>query len=336
MRLLICLFLISLFFSCNQKNKNPDVSNIKIDLQTIRFEEEIFTIDSTEMVQKLDAVIAKNGAFGEDYLNTILNIDPNWPNDSIVNYVSGFTSTFRPLFDTSELIFHDFSKYENEIKQGLQYLKYYFPKNKFPSKIITYIGPLDGYGDILTEDAFVIGLHHHLGKNASFYNSTWLHETYPEYLTNKFEPSYISINCMKNMILDMYPEKNEDLNLSVKMVEKGKQLYMLSKLLPEKEAYQLIGYTEKQLKDCYAHEASIWDLFIQNNLLQNINYNIIKNYIGESPKTQELGEASPGNIGSFVGWQIVKKYMEKNPSVTVPQLMGTSEDVIFEKAKYKP
>jgi hypothetical protein len=63
---------------------------------------------------------------------------------------------------------------------------------------------------------------------------------------------------------------------------------------------------------------------------------VIKNYIGESPKTQELGEASPGNIGSFAGWQIVKKYMDKNPGKTLKQLMSTDPELIFQEAKYKP
>jgi hypothetical protein len=98
------------------------------------------------------------------------------------------------------------------------------------------------------------------------------------------------------------------------MVDKGRKLYMLSQLLPDKEEYKLIGYTEQQLKDCYKNESQIWDLFVQNNFLQTIDNNIIKNYVEEGPKTQELGEGSPGNIGSFTGWQIVKKIHGKKPT----------------------
>ena len=113
-------------------------------------------------------------------------------------------------------------------------------------------------------------------------------------------------------------------------------LFRSSKLLPGTDEYKLIGYTADQLKDVYAHEKNVWDLFVQNNLLQTIDENVIKNYIGESPKTQELGDASPGNIGSFAGWQIVKKYMQKNPEITVQKLMETDADSIFQEAKYKP
>ena len=336
MRLLISLVLATVFFSCNTGKGTPDVSNIEIKLNTRRFDKELFSLDSNQMAQQLDPLIAKYPSFGENFLISILGADPKWNTDTTANYVKEFIAAYRPIYDTAEKIFSDFSPYEKEIKKGIKFLKYYFPIYKTPEKIITYIGPLDGYGDILSEDAFIIGLQHHLGKSASYYQSSRLQETYPSYITNRFEPDYISINCMKNIILDMYPEKKDESTLAVKMIENGKRLYCLQKLLPEKESYKLIGYTETQLKDCYTHEANIWNLFIQNDLLQIIDNNTIKNYIGDSPKTQELGEASPGNIGSFTGWQIVKKYMDNNPKVSLLSLMGTNAEIILEKAKYKP
>ncbi len=331
----IALFSV-LFFSCKNNTKAPDVSHIKIDIKTERFEQDFFKIDSNRVAEQLDPVIAKNPGFAENFLTTILNMDPRWQGDTAANYVKGFLNAYYPVFDTVQKVFKDFSPFEKELKQGLQYVKYYFPGFKTPSKIITYIGPLDGYGDILDTDALIVGLQHHLGKDYSMYRQEWVRQTYPEYITNRFTPGHIAANSMKNIVLDMFPEKNEDKSLLVQMVEKGKRLYLLQQFLPKTEEYKLIGYTEKQLKDSYSHEAAIWDLFVQNNFLQTIDYNVIKNYIGESPKTQELGEASPGNIGSFSGWQIVKKYMSKNPGTKLDQLMATDAEQLFTAAKYKP
>jgi hypothetical protein len=240
------------------------------------------------------------------------------------------------VFDSSQKLFADFSTYEKQIKRTLQYLHFYFPKYPAPKKVITYIGPLDGYGDILDTDAFIVGLHQHLGSDFSMYKTEMVRTTYPDYISNRFTPDYIAINCMKNIVQDMYPEKIEDKTLVIQMVEKGKRLYVLQKLVPFAKENQLIGYTEKQLKESMEREAVIWDLFVQNNFLQSIDNNVIKNYIGESPKTMELGEASPGNIGSFCGWQIVKKYMNNFPETSLDSLMNTDPEIIFQKAKYKP
>ncbi len=337
MRPIIAVCLLPLFFlSCNNSSKAPDVSGIKVNLTTGRFEKDLFSLDTNHITEQLDQLIAKYPSFGENFLTTVLNTDPRWSADSSADYVKGFIGSYRNVFDSAEKIFTDFAPYEKQIKIGLQYVHFYFPGYKAPSKVITYIGPLDGFGDILAEDAFIVGLHHHLGKNFSLYKTAWVQETYPEYISNRFEPEYIPINCMKNIVTDIYPEKFEDKSLVIQMVEKGKRLYALSKLLPDVEEHKLIGYTAEQMKACYDHQVAIWDLFIQNNFLQTIDYNIIKNYIGEGPKTPELGESSPGNIGSFAGWQIVKKFMEKKSGLSLPALMSTDAEVLFQEAKYRP
>lgn len=337
MRILVTLFCLSLVIdSCNSGEKTPDVSHINIILNTRRFEQDLFRMDTLNFSANLNLLLAKYPSFGENFLSTILNCDPKWSADTTANYVHGFTKAYRQVYDSAQIVFKDFAFYENEIRKGLQFVKHYFPGYPQPKKIITYIGPLDGYGDILSDDEIIVGLHHHLGRHFSLYKTALVQETYPAYISDRFEPGYIALNCMKNIINRLYPEKMEDKPLVEQMVEKGKRLFLLSKLLPLTEEYKLIGYTKEQLKGVYEHEPAVWDLFVQNNFLQTIDNNIIKNYIGESPKTQELGEASPGNIGSFAGWQIVKKFMKKNPEYSLQQLMGAEAEFIFREAKYKP
>jgi uncharacterized protein YjaZ len=64
---------------------------------------------------------------------------------------------------------------------------------------------------------------------------------------------------------------------------------------------------------------------------------LIQNYIGEAPFTQGLSqEYSPGNIGQWIGWRIVKTFAEKNSSLAPTVIMNTPAAEILEKAKYKP
>ena len=327
--------LCATLFSCST-NKIPDVTNIKINLTTERFEKDFFDTTTNNLLVYLKQLNSHSPSFVDNYLTKILNVDPQWPADSAANYVNGFIKAYRPVYDSAEKIFSDFTPYQNEIKKGLQFVKYYFPKYNLPQKIITYIGPADGYGDILAEDALIIGLQHHLGKNNSLYKTALVQETYPTYISSRFEPSYITINCIKNIVNDMFPEKLDDKPMVDQMIEKGKRLYLTSKFLPATDEYKIMGYSTEQMKDSYAHEAVIWDMFIKNSFLQVTDKNIIKNYVDESPKTQELGEGAPGNTGSFIGWQIIKKYMQKKPATSVQELMNLNTEIIFNEAKYKP
>ena len=327
--------LCATLFSCST-NKIPDVTNIKINLTTERFEKDFFDTTTNNLLVYLKQLNSHSPSFVDNYLTKILNVDPQWPADSAANYVNGFIKAYRPVYDSAEKIFSDFTPYQNEIKKGLQFVKYYYPKYNLPQKIITYIGPADGYGDILAEDALIIGLQHHLGKNNSLYKTTLVQETYPTYISSRFEPSYIAVNCIKNIVNDMFPEKLDDKPMVDQMIEKGKRLYLTSKFLPTTDEDKIMGYLPEQMKDSHAHEAVIWDMFIKNSFLQVTDKNIIKNYVGESPKTQELGEGAPGNIGSFIGWQIIKKYVQKKPATSVQELMKLDTEIIFQETKYKP
>lgn len=337
MRILAVIFFAGIFLiGCNNDSKQPDVSDIKVDLTVRRFEKDLFAIDSNQLAIGMADLIAKYPDFGRKFNSIILNIDPRWGNDTAIAYFKGFISTYRPINDSVQKVFSNFEPYEKKLEQSVRYVRYYFPEYPTPKSIITYVGPMDGYGDILDEGTLIVGLHQHVGENFSLYKDDWVRQTYPSYISNRFTPDYITVNAMKNIVLDMYPEAAEDKTLVLQMVEKGKRLYLLQKLVPDAKEHQIIGYTEQQYKECVEREALIWDLFVQNGFLQSIDNNIIKNYIGEGPKTQELGEASPGNIGSFSGWQIVNKYMEKYPAISLDSLMNTNPDIIFEKTKYKP
>ena len=333
-RFTLNLLIILLVAGCTNTGQ-PDVSGIKVELTTRRFDKDFFSLDTTKLVAGLNDLRNKYPSFTDLFLNRVLNVDPRWSGDSLTFYVKGFINAYKPVYDSASKVFSDFSLYERELEKAIRYVKFYFPAYSVPHNIITYIGPMDGLGDIISDDAFAVGLQVHLGQNFSLYKSTYVSETYPSYISKRFTPAYISINAMQNVIDDMFPEKLEDKSLVIQMVEKGKRLYLISKFLPGKAEYQLIGYTKSQLEESYKNETMIWDLFIKNDLLQSIDNDIVSHYIGDSPFTGELGERSPGNIGSFTGWQIVKKYMT-NSKISLKELMTTDPEALFEKAKYKP
>jgi uncharacterized protein YjaZ len=49
----------------------------------------------------------------------------------------------------------------------------------------------------------------------------------------------------------------------------------------------------------------------------------------------ELDSESPGALGQYIGWQIVRSYMENNPS-SLLQMLQMNAQTLFNKAKYKP
>ena len=120
------------------------------------------------------------------------------------------------------------------------------------------------------------------------------------------------------------------------MIEKGKQWWLLDKLMPATADSLKTGYTQKQLKWCKENEGLIWNYFVTNENLETIEPDVIQNYIGESPTTQGMPQSSPGNIGQWMGWQIVKKFAAENSSLNPTEIMNTPARKILTEAKYKP
>ena len=141
---------------------------------------------------------------------------------------------------------------------------------------------------------------------------------------------------MKLITDDLFPDKSNGKPLIEQMIEKGKQWWLLDKLMPATADSLKTGYTQKQLNWCKENEGLIWNYFITNENIETIEPGVVQNYIGESPTTQGMPGASPGNIGQWVGWQIVKKFADNNSSLKPADIMNTPARKILTEAKYKP
>ncbi len=338
-------FLLIIFSAACGGKSGPDVSDINISLETSRFEQDFFSLDTNSFDQSLAALSKKYPVFFPDFVEKVLGLPPleaGMPETQ--EMLKQFLSDYRPVKDSADKVFKNIDKYHRETLEGLKHVKHYFPQYNTPEKLITFIGPMDayfeastgGYGDALTTNALIVGLQLHLGSKFSMYTSEMGQALYPAYISRKFAPEYIPVNCIKNVIDDMYPENTTGKTLVEKMVEKGKRLYLLDKLMPNTADTLKIGYTDKQLKGCYENEGLIWNFILTNSLAFNTDPSVIKGYIGEAPNTPELGEGSPGYIGLFIGKRIVEKFMEKNDDMQPDSLMRMNSKTIFEQSKYRP
>lgn len=322
--------------SCTGR-KIPDVSGIKVNLQLQRFENDFFSVDTNHIDQSLQQLHNKYPSFLQDFIFNILALPPQPDSSAVVEReVRAFIRSYIPLKTSADKLFTDMSRLQKEVSKGLQFVKYYFPTYKLPTKFITFIGPINSYGNILTTDALAVGLQLYMGKNFSLYQSEAGQEMYPAYISRRFEKEYIPVNCIKTIIDDIFPDNNAGRPLVEQMIQAGKRLYVLDQLMPDAADTLKTGYTKKQLQGCYANEGTIWSFFVQNDLLFSTDPSITKDYMNDAPLTQAFGKDSPGFIGQFSGWQIVKKWMAKNEKVSLEQLLQTNPKIIFEQAKYKP
>lgn len=120
------------------------------------------------------------------------------------------------------------------------------------------------------------------------------------------------------------------------MIEKGKYWWLAKKLMPDTPDTLINGFKKDQYEWCKTNEGIIWNLVLQNDRIYSTDPGTIRDFLGEAPTTPGFPSAAPGNIGQWIGQQIVNAYMEKNPHTTPGQLMQLQPRAILDGSKYKP
>jgi hypothetical protein len=345
MKKAVAVLLVAIaFYACKGNKKVPDISKVNVDMKVMDFSKDFFSLDTNHLDAGLQQLYLKHGHFANDYLYNIVGCPPS--PDTTMLIVKWFMKDYSNVYMDASKQFADLSPTVSKINEGLRFVKHYFPKYPLPDTLITYIGPWDA-SVVLSNQAVLsnikrldnklcIGLQLFMGKDYSVYKEDGFRNIYPDYVSRRFDKEYIAVNAIKVIVDDMYPTQSSGKTLIEQMVEAGKRLYLLDAFLPHTADTLKTGYTEEQLKGCYENESNIWSLFVNNDLLFTTNPSQMKDYMNDAPNTAVLGEKSPGMIGHFTGWQIVKKWMEKHEKTTLEQLMKIPAKQIFEESKYKP
>lgn len=345
----ICLLAFIIFIaSCNNTSDNiPDVSRVKADFKLERFDRDFFAMDSNNTRQGLKDLQHKYPDFSLLFVGNILGLGPITESNPVVfDGTKSFLNISKRVYDTAQQVFRNTDDLERELKQSLKFVKYYFPKYKVPEKIITMVGPMDALPSLTTNektpnilgvDFLAIGLQFYLGKDYSIYNDLgFISNIAPQYRSRRFSKEYIASDAMKVIVDDLYPDNSAGKALIVQMIEHGKRWWLLDKLMPATMDTLKTGFTGYQMSGCYANEAAIWKHFREETDLFTIEPEMIKNYIGESPFCLPISQEAPGNIGPWVGKRIVEAYAEKNPKLTIDEIMKTDARKLLDESKYKP
>ncbi len=337
---LVLLLALSLA-TCTNNKGIPDVSGVKVNVQLERFDQDFFSIDSNNVLPGLNRLNVKYPVLSAIFLQNILGLD----SAGTLAGVKSFISLSQPVKDTINDVFKNIDGLQKEFEKAFQFVKYYFPNYQIP-KVITVAGPMDalaqtsnGYTpNFLGPDFLGISLQFYLGNTFSLYSDPYFIENVtPAYRSRRFSKEYIISDGMQLIVDDLFPEKSTGKPLVEQMIERGKQWWLLDKFLPQTADSIKTGYTKQQLDWCTENEGLIWSQIIKNEDLYSVNPITIQTYIGEGPFTQGFSqEYSPGNLGQWIGWQIVKKFAENNPSLKPEEVMSATPKKILDEAKYKP
>ena len=318
--------------SCLKNKSNADVSNITINLTTKRFETDLFNTDLVNFNKSASKLQRKYPEFYQLFVENIVRLG-RIEDSAYLNNLKDFVSNkdINTLKKDCDSIFSDLKPYQYELKQSFKYVKYYFPKADIP-EIVTFVS---GFNNAIvnTETSLGLGLDMFLGRNYRYYPSAG----FPQFVIKNLHPKAMVPTAIKGFTKFRFEENAEESRLLYRMVYEGKILYFMDKVLPETDDSLKIGFTKKQMEWCKTYEKDIWANFISQKLLFSTDRLQTNKYLDDAPFTSGLDNESSPMLGVWVGWQIVRNYMENASEVSLAQLMAEKDaEKILKISGYKP
>jgi gliding motility-associated lipoprotein GldB len=228
--------------------------------------------------------------------------------------------------------FPDFDSETKELELLFKHIKYYYPKFLIP-KVITLTSDV-GYENrvILADSLLLIGLDNYLGADHKFYKG------FQSFIVTGLDKQFLISDVASEFCNQVLPYQKGRTFLD-QIIYYGKQLYLKDKLMPFQSEEQRIVYTPEQLSWAKANEEEIWRYFVERELLFSTEKQLQLRFIDPAPfskfQLELIDGESPGRIGRYIGWQIVRSFMENN-EVSVQQLLTIPAEEVFKKSNYKP
>lgn len=338
MQLKYYLFILPILaiLSCNSKSSNLDWKNQEVEITSVSLHkslQEYKDNPSSESYQKF-----KNSYpfFMDIYFKHLLpwrlKEDPKEQEEQFKEFVS--YKDYSNLIDTVVLEYPKVDHIDKDLIKLFKHIKATDVDFMIPDTVFYYTSGINqSFSVILNEHSIAISLDMFLGKNYPHYQN--IEPPIPNFILSRMERRHIPIWVAQNIYQDHYPFHLEIGDFLQLMLQKGKEYYFLEQVLPDLKMHEIFGYTPEQMDWAEKNERNIYNYFLENELLYSKNPVKIMRFLSETHSTVDFSPESPGNLGSFIGWKIIRKFATfKN---NIKEVMDASEDAtILKNAMYKP
>lgn len=313
----LCLLLSILFFgACNSESKlEQEIAKVEVEFVVERFEKMLYDLD-------VNKVTALKADFPFLFPETIQ--DSAW-----VNRIKDTLQ--QQILLEAKSNFNDFSKTEKDISNLFKHIKYYDKTFKLP-RVITVADYVNYRKKVIVNDKLlIINLMNYLGKDHEFYQNI------SPYIAERMDEQQILPEITEEYA-KRYAYQTSRRTFLDEIIYLGKLHYFKDVMLPDATDANKIGYSEQDVAWAKENEAQIWSYFVENEMLFSSDSKLFARFTAAAPFSKfylEIDNQSPGRLGQYIGWQIVRAFAEKTDKDVLSVLTTESEE-IFKIANYKP
>lgn len=227
--------------------------------------------------------------------------------------------------------FTDLSATSSLICQGLSTLKHHLPQINLP--YIYYFNSGFNASILVADSTLAIGLDRFLGTQSPYYTRLGI----PKYLIRYMAPEFIPTMALGQFLDAEFPLSNPHAHILDHILNQGKKAYFVKSALPDTHDTLILPFTEKQIQWLRYNEGAIWTYLSEHKLLYSTNPRMIAQFAQPGPFTPPLGQESPGQAATYIGFRIIEKFMDRNPETPWSTLLyELTPQQLIAGAKYAP
>jgi hypothetical protein len=325
--------ILILLSSCTKSSRfDIDTTKDHYNVKIHRFDKDLLSLDTTNIKPGVDSLYARYNEFLPVYTSNILDTAAT-DTAAVCNLFHQFLTdkTFAPVNKKAKQIYSgDITDIQVKISDAYTYIHHYFPEVELPEVYFFVSGfnrPV-----IMNEKFIGIGTDFYLGSDFLLYKNL----TY-KYMIYNMRRENIASDLVSATLFRMFVMNSTQNRLLDNMLFRGKIMYLLSVFMPEEKPEILMGYSPEQWKWSKKYEKEIWTAIVDQKHLFSTDVQLIHKYLNDAPFTATISQESPGRLGTYIGWQIVKSYMDKNEKMGLKDLMNEDNyQRILENSGYRP
>lgn len=332
-RMYIYFVLFLTIVGCGNERLDVDLSETNVSEITIkRLDQDLFKMDTTDIGKSTKDLQAKYGRFYSTFISVILN-NGGLRDSSYAFRMKSFISDYymKKAFEDVQKKYPNTDALKQKLQEAYQYFNYHFPNRSLPQPITMISG--FNYSNVVADSTLAIGIETYLGSDNEFYKGLGV----PRYKSMFMNEENIVPDAIRQWMLIEFPNNMNKNDFLSEIVYMGKIMYLTDALLPNTPDSLKIQYSKAQMEYCTQNEFNVWSYFAAKKMLYTTDQAEIIKFTSDGPFTSALSKEAPPRIGHWIGWQLVRQYMNNNPDVSLQNLVNeTDAQMILGKSKYKP
>jgi len=319
------LFLLTILSSaCKPDRLNISVTPLDFEVTISRLDMDLANVKNmTDLKAVHERYAQKHEDFYNFYLGVCLRIgliEDTFTLDALNDFIQD--AFIQRLHQEMQKEFPDVHRETNDLKSALSYLNHYFPEAMLPKHVIFY-NSLFTNSVVSSENTIGVGLERYLGEGSPSIQELPEEPFYP-YIKKRMERQFLVRDMVMSWIgSNVLPDIQDEKELADVMIQWGKHFYVFEVCLPNLQKSTVLRYFPDEYDWAIKNEKEFWNHLVAQNSLFKRDFKMALNIFSDGPFTSGLPteEQAPPRLGQFLGWRIVKNYMNKNKEVSLAKLL---------------